>query len=45
MGNFQGNTCAHWGHAFSNFLINLGPFMKDKILKNNNNSWQYYFLY
>ncbi len=34
MGNIQGNTCAHWGHAFSNFLINLAPFMKDKILKN-----------
>ena len=34
MGNVQGNTCAYWGHAFSNFLINLAPFMKDKILKN-----------
>jgi short-subunit dehydrogenase len=32
MGNIQGHTCAYWGHAFSNFLINLAPFMKDKIL-------------
>ena len=32
MGNVQGHTCAYWGHAFSNFLINLVPFMKDKIL-------------
>ena len=33
MGNVQGPTCAYWGHALSNFLINLAPFMKDKLLK------------
>ena len=32
MGNVQGPTCAYWGHALSNFLINLAPFMKDKLL-------------
>jgi len=34
MGNVQGNTCAYWGHAFSNFLINIVPFYKNRILKN-----------
>jgi short-subunit dehydrogenase len=34
IGNVHGHTCAHWGHAFSNYLINLVPFMKDKILEN-----------
>ena len=33
MGNVQGNTCAYWGHAFSNFLINIIPFYKNQILK------------
>ena len=33
MGNVQGPTCGYWGHALSNFLINLAPFMKDKLLK------------
>ncbi len=33
MGNVNGHTCAYWGHAFSNFLINLAPFMKDRILE------------
>jgi short-subunit dehydrogenase len=32
IGNFQGNTYAHWGHAFSVFLINFAPFLKDPIL-------------
>jgi 17beta-estradiol 17-dehydrogenase / very-long-chain 3-oxoacyl-CoA reductase len=34
MGNIQGNTCAYWGHAFSNFLINIVPFYKNNILRN-----------
>ncbi len=33
MGNVNGHTCGYWGHAFSNFLINLAPFMKDHILE------------
>jgi short-subunit dehydrogenase len=33
MGQVNGHTCAYWGHAFSNFLINLAPFMKDRILE------------
>jgi short-subunit dehydrogenase len=33
MGQVNGHTCAYWGHAFSNFLINLAPFMKDHILE------------
>lgn len=32
MGNINGHTCAHWGHGLSNFLINLGPFMKEGLL-------------
>jgi short-subunit dehydrogenase len=32
LGNIQGHTCAYWGHALSNYLINLAPFMKDTIL-------------
>ncbi len=38
LGNVQGHTCAYWGHAFSNYLINLVPFMKDKILENVGNT-------
>ncbi len=34
MGQIQGHTCAYWGHAFSNYLINLAPFMKNYILEN-----------
>ena len=34
LGNFQGNTCAYWGHSFSTFLINLFPFLKQPILHN-----------
>lgn len=34
LGNVQGTTCGYWGHALSNYLINLAPFIKDKILKN-----------
>ena len=33
IGNVQGSTCAYWGHALSNYLINLAPNMKDGILK------------
>jgi short-subunit dehydrogenase len=33
MGQIQGHTCAYWGHAFSNYLINLAPFMKNSILE------------
>lgn len=33
IGNVQGNTCAYWGHALSNYLINLAPNMKEGVLK------------
>jgi short-subunit dehydrogenase len=33
MGNVQGHTCAYWGHALSNYLINLLPLLKDGMLK------------
>jgi hypothetical protein len=33
IGNVQGTTCAYWGHALSNYLINLAPNMKDGLLK------------
>ena len=33
IGNVQGHTCAYWGHALSNYLINLMPPMKDGMLK------------
>jgi len=33
IGNVQGQTCAYWGHALSNYLINLMPMMKDGMLK------------
>ena len=33
IGNVQGHTCAYWGHALSNYLINLLPNIKDKMLK------------
>ena len=33
IGNVQGQTCAYWGHALSNYLINLMPLMKDGMLK------------
>ena len=28
-GNVQGHSCAYWGHALTNFLINLVPFIKN----------------
>ena len=34
IGNFYGNTYGYWGHAFSVFLINCFPFMKNPILHN-----------
>ena len=33
IGNVQGHTCAYWGHAFSTYIINLFPFMKNYILE------------
>ena len=33
IGNVQGHTCAYWGHALSNYLINLAPPLKDAMLK------------
>lgn len=32
LGNVQGQTCAHWGHAFSEVLINMFPFLKQPSL-------------
>ena len=32
VGNVQGHSCAYWGHALSNYLINLAPMMKDGML-------------
>jgi len=34
IGNFTGNSYAHWGHALSVPLVNLAPFIKNIILKN-----------
>jgi short-subunit dehydrogenase len=33
LGQVQGHTCAYWGHALSNYLINFAPNMKDGMLK------------
>jgi short-subunit dehydrogenase len=33
IGNVQGHSCAYWGHALSNYLINLAPTIKDNMLK------------
>lgn len=33
IGNVKGTTCGYWGHAFSPFLINIFPFIKDDILE------------
>jgi len=33
LGNVNGNTCGYWGHAFSPVIINIFPFLKDKILE------------
>ncbi len=33
IGNYTGNSYAHWGHALSVPLVNLAPFIKNKILK------------
>jgi short-subunit dehydrogenase len=32
IGQVKGNSCGYWGHAFSPFLINCFPFVKDRIL-------------
>ena len=34
LGNINGTTCAYWGHGFTSVLINLFPFIKNRILKN-----------
>ena len=33
IGNVEGTTCAYWGHALSNYLINFLPIIKDSMLK------------
>ena len=33
LGNWQGPTCAYWGHDISSLLIGLAPWTKDKMLK------------
>lgn len=33
IGNVQGQSCAYWGHALSNYLINLMPQLKDNMLR------------
>jgi short-subunit dehydrogenase len=33
VGQVQGQTCAYWGHALSNYLINLMPLLKEGMLK------------
>ncbi len=33
LGNWQGPTCAYWGHDISSILIGLAPWTKDKMLK------------
>ena len=33
IGNVQGHSCAYWGHALSNYLINMAPNLKDGMLK------------
>ena len=32
MGNVQGTTCAHWGHAISTAVISLCPWLKGRVL-------------
>jgi short-subunit dehydrogenase len=34
LGNWQGPTCAYWGHDISSILIGLAPWTKDNMLKN-----------
>jgi len=33
LGNWNGSTCAYWGHDISSLLIGLAPWMKDKLLE------------
>ena len=33
IGNVEGATCAYWGHALSNYLINFLPIIKDSLLR------------
>jgi short-subunit dehydrogenase len=34
LGNWNGNTCAYWGHELSGLLIGVIPWKKEKILHN-----------
>ena len=34
IGNVNGSTCAYWGHAISDLLINIFPFIKAPVLYN-----------
>ena len=38
LGNYNGATCAYWGHELSTILIGLFPFIKDSILENVGNN-------
>ncbi len=33
-GNIQGHSCAYWGHALTNVIVNLVPFIKNRELAN-----------
>lgn len=33
LGNVQGTTCAHWGHALTTALLSLCPWAKDRVLQ------------
>ena len=33
LGNVQGTTCAHWGHALSSAVIALCPWLKERVLQ------------
>ena len=33
IGNYEGNSYGYWGHEFSILLVNLFPFVKNKILR------------
>jgi 17beta-estradiol 17-dehydrogenase / very-long-chain 3-oxoacyl-CoA reductase len=33
LGQVQGQSCAYWGHALSNYLINIMPLLKEGMLK------------
>lgn len=33
IGNYEGNTYGYWGHEFSILLVNLFPFVKNRVLR------------